>query len=153
MLVKDFMIKDVITVHKDTTVKNLLALLMEHHIGGVPIVDDQNRLIDIISDGDVLRYLTPRTKSVHDLFYTVYVQAEESEQDVLSRKINTPLARMIHKKKIYTVYEDDQFEEAIRILSHHHFKKLPVIDKDRKVIGVVSRGDIIYNLSKMITSN
>lgn len=152
MKVEDFMITDVISVHKDTTVKDLLNLLIEHRIGGVPVVDDDNHLVGMVSDGDVLRYLTPKAQSVHDLFYTVYVEDEESEQEVLSRKINETVGSMLHRKHIYTVQPDDLFEEAIRLLSHHHFKKLPVTDENNNVVGVISRGDIIYNISKLIVA-
>lgn len=152
MKVKDFMIQDVISVHKETTVKELLKIFVEHHIGGVPVVNDENELLGIISDGDVIRYLSPKEQAVHDLFYTVYIEEGETEQDVLAEKTNHLAADMMHRKRIYTVKEDDDFEYAIRLLSKHHFKKLPVVDESNKLIGVISRGDIIHNLSKMIIS-
>ena len=58
----------------------------------------------------------------------------------------------MEKKQIYTVKEEDTFERAIRILSHHHFKKLPVLDSNNKVIGIVSRGDIDNNLMKILSN-
>lgn len=58
--VKDFMIKDVVSIKPDTTIKELLKLLSDHRIGGVPVVDDQDKLIGMVSDGDIIRYLTPK---------------------------------------------------------------------------------------------
>lgn len=150
MKVKDFMIHNVISVHKNTTLKELLTIFVEHRIGGVPVVDDENQLLGMVSDGDVIRFLSPKEQSVHDLFYTVYVEDGETEQEVLAEKMNKTVADMMHKKRLYTVQEEDEFESAIRLLSRHHFKKLPVVDGNNKVLGVISRGDIIHNLSKMM---
>ncbi|GGH87809.1 CBS domain-containing protein [Pullulanibacillus pueri] len=152
MKVADFMIHDVITVHSETPIKELLKLLIEHNIGGVPVVDKENKLIGMVSDGDIIRYLSPREEAVHDLFFTVYVEKGETAQEVLDRKMDEPVTEMMKKKHLYTVNKDDDFEVALRLLSQHHFKKLPVVDADEKVIGVVSRGDIVHNLSKMIIS-
>lgn len=152
MKVHDFMIQDVISVKPDTTVRELLTLFINHRIGGVPVLDSNQHLVGMVSDGDVLRYLSPKPEAVHDLFYTVYVQEAEKEQDVLNRKMNKTVADMMHKRHLYTVHQDDEIEVAIRLLSQHHFKKLPVINSNKKVIGVISRGDVIYNLSKMIIS-
>ncbi|GGE29967.1 hypothetical protein GCM10011391_05650 [Pullulanibacillus camelliae] len=153
MKVKDFMIEDVIAVQPDTTIKELLALLIQHRIGGVPVLDNTKQLTGMISDGDILRYLSPREESIHDLFFTVYIEKGETAQEVLNRKVNKPVSDMMHKRTLYTVNEEDDFDVALRLLSQHHFKKLPVLNENHEVIGVISRGDIVHNLSKMIIAN
>jgi ACDE family multidrug resistance protein len=155
--VKDFMIRDVVSIRPEATIKDLLKLLIEHNIGGVPVVDNHNKLIGIISDGDIIRYLAPKEGSVRDFVYNVFVEEDETEQDVLVEKINTNVAHIItgsilHKKQLYTVEKGDTFEKAMNILSKHHFKKLPVLDCDGKVIGIISRGDLTNNLLKMIAA-
>ncbi|MCF8568095.1 CBS domain-containing protein [Alicyclobacillus tolerans] len=152
MKVRDFMIQDVISARPTMTIRDLLKVFIEHRVGGVPVIDEQNKLLGMVSDGDVIRYLAPRAEAVHDLFFTVYVEQEEKEAEVLSRKIDKTVESMMHRRqKLFTVNEDDEFEEAIRILSQHHFKKLPVLDGGHRVVGVISRGDIIHNLAKIIT--
>lgn len=54
------MITKVFTIKPSNTVKELLDILNSNRIGGVPVVDDQNHLVGMISDGDVLRYLAPK---------------------------------------------------------------------------------------------
>jgi Arabinose efflux permease len=155
--VKDFMIRDVVSIKPEATIKDLLKLLIEHNIGGVPVVDNHNKLIGIVSDGDIIRYLAPKEGSARDFIYNVLVEEDETEQDVLTEKINTNVAHIIagsilHKKQLYTVEESDTFEKAMNILSKHHFKKLPVLDSEGKVIGIISRGDLTNNLLKMIAA-
>ena len=155
--VKDFMVHNVVSIQPSATIKDLLKLLIKHRIGGVPVVDNQNKLIGIISDGDIIRYLAPKEGAVHDFVYDVFVEEGETEQDVLAEKINTNVAQILaanimSKKQLYAVKEEDTFEKSMRILSKHHFKKLPVLDCEGKVIGIISRGNINNSLLKMIIS-
>ena len=149
--VKDFMIPDVISIKPDATIKELLKLLTKHHIGGVPVVDNQNKLIGIVSDGDIIRYLAPKEESVRDFIYDIFIEEGETEQEILKDKINTTIDKLMPKKQIYTLKEDDTFESAIQILSQHHFKKIPVLDLDGKVMGIISRGDVDKNLMKILS--
>lgn len=149
--VKDFMVPEVISIKQDATVRELLKLLTNHHIGGVPVVDDENKLLGMISDGDIIRYLNPQEGSVHDFIYDVVVDEEETEQEVLNEKINSTVDKLMQKEDIYSIKEDDTFEKAIHILSQHRLKKLPVLDSEGRVTGIISRGDINNNLIKMLS--
>jgi CBS domain-containing protein len=150
MNVRDFMIHQVYTANPSTTVKELIALLETNRIGGVPVVDDKGNLVGMISDGDVVRFLSPQNSKVIANYYMSYVAEAEKIDDVLHRKMNTPIEKIMVKKHIQFVKPDDEFEQAMRLLSKHHFKKLPVVNQAGRVVGVISRGDIIHNLSKTI---
>lgn len=84
--VKDFMVPDVISIKPDATVKELLNLLTQHHISGVPVVDNQNKIVGMASDGDIIRYLNPKEGSVHDFIYDIFIEEGETEQEVLKEK-------------------------------------------------------------------
>lgn len=149
MKVKDFMIQDVITVKLDDTIKHLLNTLVEHKIGGVPVVDSDRKLVGIISDGDVLRSIQPKDALVFDYFNAFFYERANIE-DMLSYLKDQPLSKIAKKQGIVTVHEDDEMETVLKLLSKHHFKKIPVVDQDRKVVGVVSRGDVIRTIQKNI---
>ncbi|MEW9676178.1 CBS domain-containing protein [Lentibacillus sp. L22] len=151
MKVSEFMITDVISVTKDQSIKELLELLVKHKIGGVPVVDETNTLQGMITDGDVVRYLNPRGRTVYDMFSLVFVTEKEELQHKLDYAIGQAVGDMRRKKDTYYVHPDDDLDSAISILSKHHFKKIPVIDSDHKVVGVISRGDIIrYITTKLL---
>lgn len=150
MKVKDFMIRDVIAVKKDTTIRELLKLLGEHNIGGVPVLDDQQKLVGMISDGDVIRYLQPKATTVYDLYMTFVVNEREDFKEKLSYSLNLPISKVMKKRDIYKVSPDDDFELALSILAKHHFKKLPVVNGAGRVVGVISRGDIVRQISNRI---
>lgn len=150
MQVRDFMIQIVYTATPSTTVKELISILETHRIGGVPVVNDKGNLVGIVSDGDIVRFLSPHKEKIYLAYYVSYVEEAEKIEDVLREKMNTPIKEIMVKKHIKTLSPDDDFESAIRLISQHHFKKLPVVNGAGRVIGVISRGDILHNLSKTI---
>lgn len=137
------MIEDVISVRKETTVRDLLKTLVKHKIGGVPIVDAENKLQGMISDGDVIRFLQPSARTVYDMFSLILVNERENLQQKLGYSISHPVEEIMRKKNIQVVHPDDNIEEALTILSQYHFKKIPVITEEDKVVGVISRGDLL----------
>lgn len=152
MQVKDFMITKVITAKPSFTIKEILMLFVSNRIGGVPVVDDKEHLIGMVSDGDILRFLTPKPRNIISLYYLVYADEAEELEEVLEAKLDTPVKEIMTKKNLETVSPDDDFEKTMRLLSQNHFKKLPVLNGAGRVIGILSRGDLVYNLSKKIIS-
>ncbi|HLR08073.1 MAG TPA: CBS domain-containing protein [Bacillota bacterium] len=150
MKVKHFMITDVICVTKETTVKRLLETLVTHKIGGVPVVDDENTLIGMITDGDVLRYLQPKGRGIYDMYSLVIFSEKENLDQKLNYALNHHVDRVMRKKDIKRVRPDDDLEEALAIFSRHHFKKIPVVNDERKVVGVLSRGDMIRYITTQL---
>ncbi|PAV29401.1 CBS domain-containing protein [Virgibacillus profundi] len=143
MKIIDFMIKDVISVTKDATIKELLEKLVTNGIGGVPVLDKDNQLLGVISDGDVIRYLQPKGRNVYDMFAMVLVSEKESLTYKLKYALDKQVNEIMRKKGIHTVHPDDNIEKALAIFSRYHFKKIPVINDSNQVVGVLSRGDLI----------
>ncbi|WP_234414414.1 CBS domain-containing protein [Paenibacillus sp. CAA11] len=149
MKVKDFMIQQVHKVQQDQTLKDVLRLFIHHRISGVPVTDANNKLVGMISDGDVLRYINPQKQTVYDVFSYVIVTEQEELVEALSNRINTS-AKKIMKTKIHSVSPEDELEKALQILAKHHFKKLPVVNEHKQVVGVISRGDLLKQMATKI---
>jgi CBS domain-containing protein len=149
--VKDFMITNVVKVQPDTSLKDLLTKLVERKIGGVPVVNERDQLVGMISDGDVLRFIKPiAAKHVNLLLYCVELDKVLSE-DIIPTQLERPVKDCMRKTNLITLSENDGLEEIVSVLSQHHFKKVPVLDAERRVVGVISRGDIIrYIVSNWI---
>ena len=143
MLVKDFMIKDVFVMEKNESLKALLELMVEKKIGGVPVVDKDNKLAGIISDGDVLRALKPTTYVGYYYFF------KEELDDNLLEEANLPIKKLM-RKRVVTIDENADMEEALKLLASHHFKKIPVINGNKEVVGIISRGDMIKKLREKL---
>ena len=149
MQVRDFMITKVFTIKPTSTVKELLFTLHSNKIGGVPVVDEKGHLVGMVSDGDILRYLSPKPVGFAGLVYII----EDGEiEDVLREKLETEVKEIMTKRNLLYVSPDEDFETTLRLLSKHHFKKLPVINDAGRVVGILSRGDIIKNIAAKIIS-
>ena len=108
------MISDPVTIHVDATVRDALNLMSEYHIGGIPVVDSQNVLVGIVTNRD-LRF---------------------------ERGLDRPIAEVMTKENLITTTEVS-FEKAADILQEHKIEKLPVVDKDNHLVGLITYKDII----------
>jgi CBS domain-containing protein len=152
MIVSDVMSYEVYTVAPTKTVKELLFIFAKNRLDGVPVVDFKGRLLGTVTDGDIVQFLSPQQK-VYLTYFMSYINVAESIEEVLRQKMNTPIIEIMSKKNIKTLSPDDDFERAIRLISKHHIKMLPVVNEDGMVVGIISREDIIHHLSKMTVEN
>jgi CBS domain-containing protein len=146
MKVKDFMIKDVISVRPDATIKEVMKTFVDKKIGGLPIVNDEGILKGIITDGDILRSIKPIDRHIQDYFNLITYIEEQNMESRLREMAELPILRIAKTRGIVTVTPEDDMKQVVVILAKHHFKKLPVIDRENKVVGVISRGDAIRNI-------
>lgn len=109
------MIIDPITVHVEATVLDVLKIMEEYHIGGIPVVDKDNKLVGIVTNRD-LRF---------------------------ERRVNRPIHEVMTSKNLVTTTEFTDFERAADILQEFRIEKLPVVDKEYKLIGLITYKDII----------
>ena len=123
------MIKDVFVARPTFTLKQLLQLFIENKIGGVPIVDEDDKLISVVSDGDILRYLAPKESVFKDYFTYVPILPGKNLDETVNSKLNDTVSKLLRNNKITTISPEDHLEEAIKVISQHHFKKIPVVDE------------------------
>ena len=107
------MIYDPITITKEQTVGDALRLMQENHIGGIPVVDDQMKLIGIVTNRD-LRFQT---------------------------EMSLPIAEVMTCKNLVTTNNPD-LQEASKILLKNKIEKLPVVDENNKLVGLITYRDI-----------
>jgi IMP dehydrogenase len=110
------MILDPVTLRETATIKDALDLMAEHKIGGIPVVDTNFKLVGIVTNRD-LRFEKVLTKSV--------------------LQVMTPKDRVIIAQQGITL------KKAEEILQNHKIEKLPIIDKNHKLVGLITYKDII----------
>ena len=143
MLVKDFMIKDVFVLEENESLKSLLELMVDKRVGGVPVINKEKKLVGMISDGDVLRGINPKTYAGYYIYYI-----ENLDENIIA-KADQPIKHLM-RKKVVTVHENNDLEDVLKLLAHHHFKKIPVINDHKEIVGIVSRGDMIRKLRERL---
>jgi CBS domain-containing protein len=148
--VKDFMVKDVISANPNASIKEVMTLFVEGKIGGLPIVDENGVLRGMVTDGDILRAISPVDRRFHDYFSLITYVAEEGLEGRLNELAYLEVIRIAKTQGIVSVHPEDEMKKVVSLLSKHHFKKLPVVDESNHVVGVISRGDVIRSIQETI---
>ena len=121
---KDIMTKDVIMIGPDSILAEAIKKLIENKISGMPVVDEDGKLLGIISEKDILNFA-----------FCGYLR-------------NTKVRKAM-STKVVSFNLNDGIEKLAVSISKYHFRRVPIIDEE-KVVGIVSRRDIIRNVLKVV---
>jgi CBS domain-containing protein len=120
--VVDLMTTDVIAVSRETGLRDAARLMFRNRVSGLPIVDEAGALVGIITEADFLKLEVERQEGTRGQGDTV--------GDVMSRGV-------------VTVPPNVEIYEAAKIMAVQEVKRLPVVDEDNRLLGVISRADIV----------
>lgn len=115
----DVMTREVTTITPRTPLRETAQLMAKHDVGILPVVEDRNRLVGIVTDRDIVvravaKDAVPREMTVSEVM---------SDRPVSCR-------------------EDHSIEDAAKLMQEHRLRRIMVLDKDQQIVGVVSLGDI-----------
>ncbi|WP_295714886.1 CBS domain-containing protein [uncultured Mitsuokella sp.] len=144
MLVKDIMTKNVITVKKDASIREIAQTIVDHDISGLPVVDEEGKVCGIVSEGDLVRkeFAPELPDELCILGAVIYYSGLREYQDAF-RKIAAISAEQLMTKKVVAVHEDDDISKVAKIMYDKHVKRVPVLDGEKHLLGIVSRRDIV----------
>ena len=135
MLVREVMTSDPVTVRAGTTVKAALRLLDENDVSSLPVVDEGGRVCGVVSEADLIRDLVGPDQRLHEIPIADPLPANGYVDEVM-----TPHA--------ITVHPETDLAEAVELVTSTGIKCLPVVDKQGRVVGVVSRRDVVRMLAR-----
>jgi CBS domain-containing protein len=140
MKVKEIMTKDVVSVKPDTSAKEALGLLFKMQISGLPVIDGQGKLVGMFTEKEILSYTLP--SYVEKVGRFIYEENPKSTKRKFTELGNLKVSQLMRKDVVTTV-EDTALCEVARIMLTQKARRLPVLDKSGKVVGIVARGDIL----------
>ncbi len=144
--VRDLMSREVRTVTPDTPVAEAVEMLIGQAFRSLPVVDKARRIVGILTDGDLLTRLDLPNASVQ----SALTAAELSrELDALRRSGQTVAELMV--SPVVTTTEDAAIADAMRVMTERAIKRLPVVDRTGKLVGIVSRVDVLRALAQPLT--
>ena len=108
------MIYDPVTIQKGRTVSDALGMMAEYHIGGIPVVDEEGHLVGIVTNRD-LRF---------------------------ERRLDKKIDEVMTKDNLVTTHQQTDLNAAAEILQANKIEKLPVVDKDNRLVGLITYKDI-----------
>jgi CBS domain-containing protein len=143
------MTTDVVTFSPGDNVGDAVATLVGRGIGGAPVVDDEHRVVGILSDDDlIVQESQLHLPTVFALLNEVGMwpsSVRHFEQE-LHKAVGLTVEEVM-TRTVITCTPDDTIEDAATLLHARHLRRLPVISRDHTLIGIVARGDILRLLA------
>ena len=138
MLVHDVMSTGVVMAKKTDTVRSVVVKMLSRNCGAIPVVEDDNRLVGMVTVRDVMLPLYPNYGDyIHDNVRSRdFSEMEEGYPDVLAKKVDE-----IMSTNPLTVSPNDPILQAASYMGLKNFRRIPVVEKG-KLVGMVSIGDI-----------
>lgn len=137
MLVRDVMSRPAITIRADASLKEATALLDARSLTALPVVDSQGRPVGVVSEADLIIDRVPRDTRLH-------MRPSATETHTLPP---TTVGEVMSPHPM-TVTEETDLAEATDLMTTTGVKSLPVLDRHGRVVGVVSRRDVIHVLAR-----
>jgi CBS domain-containing protein len=136
MRVEDFMTRRVVTITPDTTLLAAAKLMLEHRVGGLPVLDASGRMIGVFSESDLLR--EEGEDGSPWLQMMVGPDGKPAEPPRLdARKVGDVMTR-----QLITIAPGASIAQACRLLHEHRLRRLPVVESD-KLVGMIARADLV----------
>ena len=147
MQIKDVMTTGVITVSADDSVEKCAKLLQENDISGIPVVDEAGKVVGMITEGDLIRRAS-RIKApgyLEILGGLIYLGSPSKFVDELQRAMALEVGKMM-SKNVISIKPKENLETAATLMVRNNINRLPVVDDEGVLVGIVARRDIMKNL-------
>lgn len=138
------MTTEVITVRPGATVADIAKTLLDRRVSAVPVVDENGRLVGIVSEGDLMRRPGSGTDRNPSWWLAFLTLPEDDSRRFI--KTHGRHARDVMTRGVTTVDDDASVEAVASVLEEHHIKRVPVV-RDGALVGIVSRADLLRALA------
>jgi len=147
MRAMDVMTSEVITVGQNTSVQTVAKLLAERGISAVPVVDRENRVIGMVSEGDLLHRAETGTERRRSWWLDMMASTNKIAGDYV--KSHSGKVRDIMTRDLISVTETTPVADIAVLLETNRIKRVPVV-RDGKLVGIVSRANLVRALAMTI---
>lgn len=145
--IEQFMEPEAFACPMSATLGETCKLLIEHDISGMPVVDAEQRVVGFISDGDIMRAVAQhRAHSIFngDTASMLYFDASPLEEKIASLKNRNVME--LATRKVVCATPNEGIGRVANTLSKRQYKKLPVVDANGKLVGIVRRSTILRHV-------
>lgn len=149
MRAEDVMIRNVIYIKKEDKLDEIISVLMQNHVSGVPVLDKNNHLVGMVTEKDLVTKEKSLNISSYMEFMASILFVDGNKFAGISRKkIETLTAADVMSTPVFAVHLEATIEEIVSIMMNRHINRIPVIDKENKLIGIIGRSDLLPILIK-----
>lgn len=141
---KDIMTTDVIVANKNDIIANVANLLIKEKIGGLPVVDEENKVVGIISETDIMKKEShvDSPRMLNFIQGIIFLDDMKKFEDEM-RAIAAYKVEDLMSKDIIIVNENDTFDYVANVMINKSINRVPVVDENNFLKGIICRYDII----------
>lgn len=140
----DVMTRNVVSTRPNASVAEMVQLMLDNRISGLPVIDDHGDLVGIVTEGDCLRRAETGTERKRPRWLEFLIGPGRLADEYIhthSRKV----AEVMTQSPV-TATEETPLEEVVHLMETHRIKRLPIL-RGRKVVGIVSRANLLHALA------
>lgn len=150
--VAEIMTQLVMTTTPDASLDEAARLLRECHVSGLPVVDAEDRVVGVVSEKDIVRVLHKAAGVGHprgllDVLLESAPAKGETVLKVCRRRLRNTRVRDVMSQPVVSVEPNTSLLEAAHLMKQKGVNRLPVLDARQRLVGIVSRCDIVGDLS------
>ena len=146
MLAKDIMTKNVIVVTEETTIDEVSKIFVEKNISGLPVVNAQNKLVGVISEGDLVYKQKPVKPPLFINLFDGLIPVDRKEfLEDMKRIAAYKVADLMTKPPVY-VYAETPVSEIATMIIDKKINRVPVVNEVQEVVGIISRHDMVKSM-------
>lgn len=142
--ITDVMTCNPIVVQRETPLEEAIRILAEKRFSGLPVVDHGGKLVGIISETDLMWRETGVTPPAYIMFLdsVIYLQNPATYDRELHKVLGQTVGDVMTKNPV-SISPQETVKAAAQLMHNHHIHRLPVVDSESQVVGILTRGDII----------
>jgi CBS domain-containing protein len=149
MLALDIMTPSVVTATPDMTIYDAARLFVDHHIGGMPVVNADGQVVGIISHSDLLHRVENDTCRAKRPWWLEFVLSSPREQAARYVKEHGHVVGDVMCTQVISISDDTPLKQIADLMERRHLKRVPVL-KDGKLVGIVTRSNVIRALASVV---
>jgi len=141
MQARDVMVSPVITVGKNATVREVASILLEKRISAVPVVDTADKVVGIVTESDLIH----RAEAGTERAYSWWLHFLTDDATIAADYVKSHAAKVqdVMTSDVVTAAPEIPLHEIATLLEERRIKHVPIVDKDRNLVGIVSRANLI----------
>jgi CBS domain-containing protein len=151
-LVRNIMTTKVITVGPEAMLRDVARVLFENHISGVPVVDESQHLLGVVSETDIVAAVKTYERKLNMVFpapsiLSISFRTDYKEKELAQSvtEFQSMKAEDVMTREIYVLGPDDTIQRAVLIMNSFGINRIPIVE-NTKLVGIIARADIIRYL-------
>jgi CBS domain-containing protein len=142
--VADVMSRDPVTAQPDTPLTEVIRILAERRISGLPVVEQTGKLVGVISETDLMWRESGVTPPPYIMLLdsVIYLENPGRYERELHKSLGQTVGEVMTRHPV-TIHPDKTLREAAQLMHEHSVQRLPVLNSEDQVVGILTRGDIV----------